>query len=428
MKIKKIDLEELDKITSDLSKSAKKLIFEICDLYYTRLPGSENEKKAQEYIYEKFKNIKSDEVSIQKFKIYPKFFLYWPRLSFLLFIFGLLFYLLIPLISFILIFLSVLNIILKTFSFTGFDIFFPKKESMNVIAKLKPKTQINGKSKRILIIGGHMDSTYEFPIASKLGTNGFNLLIPLGIWLLVILLGFLINAIVSILNSHMIRNIYEIVNIFSKPDWIYIIALVGTPYLGWLAINFIHNEPVAGANDNLSGISVIFEVFKYFSENKEVLTNLELWAVSFGSEEAGMIGSKTLAKEIKKKLQNNNFDSKEVWVINFDSVGSNGELHIATKEPLYRCKYLPNVYEELEKIAKKYDIKYVVKSLAAGTDSAPFGRLKIPATGIICFGDKKAPPNWHSLKDIPENIDERGLKNSVKLLVPFIIEVDESLN
>ncbi|MHA1339078.1 MAG: M28 family metallopeptidase [Promethearchaeota archaeon] len=420
-------LEELDNLSDKLGNKAKDLIFEICDIAYTRLPGSENEAKAQKYLYDKFKEIGADEVLIQKYKVYPKFFLYWPKLSFVLFVIGLAFYLWIPLISFIFIVLNILNIVLKSFSFTGFDIFFPKKESMNVIAKLYPKTRTDNKSKRILIIGGHTDSTYEFPIASKLGTKGFKILIPLAIWLIFLMLSILIISILEILDGKFVRSLSDISLIFSKPDWIFIIALIGLPYLAFLAFNFIHNEPVPGANDNLSGVAVIFETFKYFAENRDHLQNLELWAVCFGSEEAGMIGSKTLAKEIKRKLENGTLNAEEVWVVNFDSVGADGPLHIATKEPLYRCVYLPDVYMELEKIAKKYNIDCIVKSLAAGTDSSPFGRKGIPATGILCFGDGSAPPNWHSLQDTPKNINENGLKKSIKLLIPFIYEIDNSL-
>ncbi|MHA1849425.1 MAG: M28 family peptidase, partial [Promethearchaeota archaeon] len=147
--------------------------------------------------------------------------------------------------------------------------------------------------------------------------------------------------------------------------------------------------------------------------------------VSFGSEEGGMKGSKYFAKQIKNKILNEKNENVEYWVVNFDSIASKGPLLIATSEPLYRCKYLPDVYRMLEKSAKKASVNVEIKTLMAGTDSAPFGRLSIPATGIVCMGDGTAPTNWHSIDDTPENLEPEGIINSIKLGIQFIIDLDQ---
>jgi len=189
--------------------------------------------------------------------------------------------------------------------------------------------------------------------------------------------------------------------------------------------------PVAGANDNLSGVAVAVETFKYFAQHPEERpANVDLWAVCFGSEEGGMMGSKNMARDVRTMLDAGTFPGESIWVVNFDTVGANGPLHIATKEPMYRVgAYDPVVYTALAAAAAKAGVDHVVKSLpAGGTDSAPFGRLGIPAAGVLCFGDGTSPPNWHTRNDIPDNVDPRGLVNCIKMAIQFIQDVDQSLS
>ena len=88
---------------------------------------------------------------------------------------------------------------------------------------------------------------------------------------------------------------------------------------------------------------------------------------------------------------------------------------------------MPDVYTQMAASAGKAGVKVVVKSLAAGTDSAPFGRLGIPATGIVGMGEGYSPANWHSMTDTPENIEGAGIENCVKMGIQFIDDVDRAL-
>ena len=422
----KNDLEAAGK---ELGKEGTALIKEICDVAWTRLPGSKNEAEAQKFIHRKMAELGAEEIETQEFKVHSRFFRWWPEVSILLFYISILCYFIFPLLSAITSILAVFNIFMKMFSYDFLDILFKNKDSCNVIGKLKSKS--GETPKRIVIIGGHTDSNYEYPIGSKYGTKLIKLLIPVFLSMLIWMLVSIIKAFSSLSSGFILGIGAEAWTAFYAPLWFDFIlfgVLATIPYVSWVGLNMISSNPVPGANDNLSGVSVALSVLKYFSSKDKRPENIELWLIAFGSEEGGMKGSKHLAHIAKEQLQNGSFPAKELWVVNFDSIATKGALLIATKEPMYRCTYLPDVYEQLSKSAKKVNIPHNVKSLTAGTDSAPFGRLGIPAAGIVGMGEEHSPANWHSLEDTPENIEITGIENSIKLAIQFINDVDASLN
>ncbi len=419
--------------STEFGAEAQELIKSICSEAYTRLPGSEGELKGQHFIKHKFSEIGADEVIVQNFHVWPKFFRNWPRLSMLFFYLSILFYIFIPILGVIFSVFALINILLKVFSFEFFDYLFRKKNSLNVIAKQKSKKQQQNpenKPKMILLVGGHMDSNYEFPIGAKYGLKMTNFIIPVGIvmvlWILFAIIRFI--SLLLIADSWIDTNgfNYLVLNL----HWSIIFILISLPYVSWVGFNMISSRAVCGANDNLSGIAVITGILSYFHKHpEEKPENVEIWYVSFGSEEGGMKGSKALSKEIKEKIERNELGAEKIWVINFDSVGADGPLHIATKEPMYRVKaHSSEIIEQLSNSAKKANIEYIAKSCPAGTDSAPFSRLGIPAVGVLCFGRGHEPPNWHSMNDTPENVDVRGIDRSIRMTLQMIKDIDSILN
>ncbi len=414
---------ELELISKQLGAEGHQLIFDICKVAQYRLPGSEGEKKAQEFMQQKMKVLGADEVESSNFFTRAKFFKYWPKLSLLFYLISLVVFHFSPLLTILLILLMVANIVFKLFSYTALDVLFKNHPSSNVIAKLKAtKVDTDNKPKRIVIVGGHIDSTYEFPLGRKYGKKmiRFYIFVFIGavIWLLVSIIKLIYNA----LNGVPIIQF----NAFDF-SWYYILILALTPFIIWIAWNVVSTRPVQGANDNLSGIAVATGVLKYFSKNR--LSNVEIWAISFGAEEGGMAGSKALSKLLKEQLDEGSFPARSLWVVNFDSIAENAPLIIATAEPLYRVKsHNPGVYNALAKAAKKVNIESKLKKIDGGTDSAPFTRLGIPAVGIIAAGESGVPQNWHTREDIPENCDPIGIANAINVSIQFLLDIDESFS
>jgi hypothetical protein len=410
----------ISEIGEELGADGHQLIRDVCEVAWTRLPGSEGEQKAQEFLRGKLEEYGADEVDVRQYKVYSKFFLWWPRISIIFFYISMAFYFFVPVVAFAFALLATVNVLLKFFSFTFLDVFFPAKPSSNVVGKLHAsELGASGKPKRVVIIGGHTDSNYEYPIGGGMGMIKYvaPVFVMIGVWLLGTFILFILS-------------------LFGNPyglfwTWFFIIVVICIPYASWIGWGLVRNLPVAGANDNLSGVVVAVETLKYFAQHPEDRpANVDLWAVCFGSEEGGMIGSKTMAKDVRKMLDAKDFPGESVWVVNFDTVGANGPLHIATKEPMYRVgAYDPVVYTALDAAATQAGVDHFLKSLSAGgTDSAPFGRQAIPAAGVLCFGDGTSPPNWHTRNDVPDNIDPRGLANCIKMAIQFVKDADNELS
>nr|MDO8109038.1 M20/M25/M40 family metallo-hydrolase [Candidatus Sigynarchaeota archaeon] len=418
-------------MASDATAGAagKNLITEICKVAWTRLPGSDGEKRAQAFIQDKMKALGAATVEVQQYMAHSAFFRWWPVISILLFYLSLVMYHVFPLISLITAMLAISNVLLKLFSYEFLDVLFKKKPSSNVVGKVAPRD--GHPPKRIVIIGGHADSNYEYPIGSRFGTKLIPLLIPVFVSMAVGVLVSAIKFITALVVDGFILGFDAVAwRTFTAPGWldfIYLVILATVPYASWIGFRMISSNPVPGANDNLSGIAVTLLLLERFANPERRPKNIELWFVSFGSEEGGMKGSKHMARLVREALGKGNLGAPSAWIVNFDSIATRGPMVVANKEPLYRCTYLPEVYTQIEASAKKVGVDVIVKSLAAGTDSAPFGRAGIPATGIVGMGEGYSPANWHSLADTPENIEEAGIENCVKFGAQFIRDVDESL-
>ncbi|MHA1847207.1 MAG: hypothetical protein ACTSXU_06140, partial [Promethearchaeota archaeon] len=263
-------MENLDKNSVDLGNDAVKLIKDICDIAYTRLPGSDNERRAQEYIYELMKTYGAEDLEVHHFKVYSKFFRWWPAISVTLFLSSLAGYIFVPLVGLITSILALLNISFKLVSIEFLDHLFKKQNSCNVLGKIKPNKARERKKRLILILGGHADSNYEYPIGSKFGTKMVYLLISA---LLMMIISIIINM------AHFLQTLFppsiiglmplNIMDILDLSNWtnlFFFLLIFCVPYLIWLGFRMISSRPVPGANDNLSGISVIMTLLKFFSE------------------------------------------------------------------------------------------------------------------------------------------------------------------
>jgi putative aminopeptidase FrvX len=175
------------------------------------------------------------------------------------------------------------------------------------------------------------------------------------------------------------------------------------------------NKVVLGANDNLSAVAVTLGVGKWLQQNP--LQHTEVWLVSFACEE-NMRGSKRFAAAHKEDLQN-------AYLLNFDSVGA-GELYVLTAEPMYRTILTTHLCEEVVAAGRDegLEVPMGVPSFG-GTDASNFIKAGLQATAVVGISESGFIDNWHSLNDIPANIDESVLVDAVRLAVSFLRRTDE---
>ncbi|MFX0004921.1 MAG: hypothetical protein ACFE9J_15760, partial [Candidatus Hermodarchaeota archaeon] len=146
------------------------IVQKIIDECGPRMPCSPQEAKAAELIKKELEHT-CDEVIIEKFTCHPRAALGWIRIALILVISSFCLFFLIQMFLYsnwmfifsilasFLTFLAVLIAWEEFFSYKEFvDPIFKKKESQNVIGKIKP----DGEIKKILIFSGHHDSALQF--------------------------------------------------------------------------------------------------------------------------------------------------------------------------------------------------------------------------------------------------------------------------
>lgn len=416
----------------------------ICKYIGPRLATRDEEHKAINYIKEELDK-SCDETFTQDFKTaytaYPRglvrfgggmclisfFFLFtgFPFITILLSLIGL---------------LSAITELL--FLKSTIDIFYKKGTSRNIFGKIKPKN--SGDPKLYLIFGGHSDSAFELPYAKK-GVPAMQHrlygAIALGvfaiIWALIKTFIILFNIQIFTISGIPILG-FNLFNI-NLMDFILL-----TPFIIWLIyflqilFRFFGKNIVKGANDNLSGVSVSVAIAKYLNKEENRPKNIEVWCGSFGAEEAGQRGSRAFVQQTPKKVLNNSYS------IILESVGGGEGIGILKAETMYLTInkkfpfihpiiHSPDVYDRLYKaygIAKSkkkgFPISELVIAKFAGTDAVRFSEKGYKSCAIVGGGiETKFIKNWHSLDDVPENLNKDLMKAVLNICLEFIELVDK---
>ena len=135
----------------------------VCERYKNRAPGTESERKAQEFFRDELKKY-ADEVEMEDFDLHPHAFMGFIILAGLFSLISVFMYwlapkgMVFPIIGMVLTFVSILMFIFEFLMYRSFvDFLFPKRVSRNVMARRKP----SGEVKRRIIFGGHADAAFE---------------------------------------------------------------------------------------------------------------------------------------------------------------------------------------------------------------------------------------------------------------------------
>ncbi len=378
----------------------------ICDEAGPRIGGSEEEKKAGELIYNNMSSF-CDNVEKHEFECHPGGFLDWIYITAVLYIAGVISYFFIPLLSVILIFLAILVFFFQQMLLLEVvDFFFPKKKSFHVIGKIKPQITPT----KLVLLAGHHDSAYEFPLLSKLGEKSAYLIIS-------VLLITLVNIILGILKTILI--IINAVDYIMLVDTIQLIFFIIGVVLVLIIAKFLRsNKVVMGANDNLSAVAAAIECGKYFSKNKLIET--ELWIVSFAGEEH-MRGSKRFVSKYRHELM-----EREAMLFNLECLSADRFL-LATAETTFLAKHSKRVIDFVKQAAEDLKISIEVGPLKfAGSDAANFSRKGLQATTLFGLSIKGTPTDWHTLRDLPERLNGASIAKGAEIALHFVELVDKS--
>jgi hypothetical protein len=327
-------------------------------------------------------------------------------------------------------------IVQDVLGFELLDSLVKKKQSGNVIGTLrKPGT---GNAERLLILSGHHDSAAEITWLRLLGDvkrfflrsgphdgasgKGWLCLLDYGFYLLT---GTLVIGFITILAMSIIQLTGVITGNAST-------VRLGT--LGWVLLAYplvpsmvfalffclerTDGGTVPGAVDNLSGSALAVAMCRFLVKNPAYIPpNTEIRFISFGSEEAGLRGSRRYVERHLDELKR--LDAR---LLNFEMV-AHPEIPIYTSDVNGTVKNSPEMVESAIAAAKRAGVPYTTKSASLGvaTDAGPFSRAGLKATTLLPF---KVPQQqialYHQKWDGPEVLTIEPLLNVLKLAFEWV--------
>ena len=291
------------------------------------------------------------------------------------------------------------------------DPFFKKEPSFNVIGTLrKPGTQ---NVKRLLILSGHHDSAWE---------NNWIRIIGYGFFFAsaTFFLGLIVLPVMSFI---------QLIGMISGS-----VEIVRTGTLGWLLLvfpivpsiifaMFFHQRGknggvVPGAVDNLSASALTVALCRFLVQNPaDIPEDTEIRFVSFGSEEAGLRGSRHYVERHLAELKR--LDAR---LLNIEMVAY-PEITILRSDKNGVVKASAEMVRSVVAAAERAGVPYKVQaaSLGTGTDAAPFSQAGLKATTLVPF---KMPQQmvafYHQRWDRPENMTLEPLINVLKLTLEWV--------
>ena len=285
------------------------------------------------------------------------------------------------------------------------DIALPKRTSGNVIGKINP----SGDVQRVLIFAGHHDSAFRMPLLER---RTFRV----GPVMLLVLVA-------------------STLSLLGLSTWITFGSLLGASPGGGLAqtvilclggagavcavvlpAGLVRADTVMGANDNLSAVAVALSLAEEASRNRPEHT--ELWFISFGSEEVGLVGSRAFVERHKKDLE-------RATLVNLESFGQQGSLRVITSELMAGTRHDPHTVALVRSAARAANIAMEPHWLPGGlTDAASFSRKGLAATTVIRLDRQNYFDHYHNPGDDLPAIREEGLQEAFQLCVQVIREVD----
>lgn len=169
-----------------------------------------------------------------------------------------------------------------------------------------------------------------------------------------------------------------------------------------LGAHFDSVKNCPGANDNATGVSLIYAVAQHLAKLKNRKYNV--YIVFFDEEERGLVGSRAFAKRIKKEGVN------LVAAHTVDQMGwdDDGDLGIELEMP---TDALRNFYL---KVAKDHGFDFPIhRTKVTSTDHKAFREIGFDAVGITEeYKNKDTTPHYHKPTDTFETVNLAYLKST----------------
>ena len=291
------------------------------------------------------------------------------------------------------------------------DPLFPKKQSTNVVGRLrKPGTE---DVKRVLILSGHHDSALE------------------NTWLRLTGYGFFILSAIFFVGTVtlVVMCLIQLVGLIVGSE-----AVVRSGTLGWAPLVFLmapsivyalfltrgrrDGGVVPGAADNLSACAEVAAMSRFLVHHPDQIPDqTEVRFISFGSEEAGLRGSRRYVERHLEELK-----QLDARLLNYEIV-AHQEIAIMDSDVNGTVRNSPVMVRGVVDAARRAGVPFKIGAAAfgAGSDAAPFSRAGLRALTLMCF---KVPQQqlafYHQDRDTPDVLTIEPLLNVLKLTLEWV--------
>ncbi len=411
-------------ITPNDARYAYDIVKTICTEVGPGLPGSPQERGRAEIIKKEFEShLGAENVIVEEFTVAPGAFLGSLPVSALFTLIAALLNISIgrlmgipswvtAIAALVFSIISLLTFFFEYISYFEFvDPFFKKKQSVNVAGTLcKPGTK---EVKRLLILSGHHDSALENTWFRFLG-YGFYVTVP------TILLGFIAMLVMSAIQLAGLITGHAGIIRTGTLGW----AMLAFPIVPSVIFAMFFNRgrknggTVPGAADNLSASALLVAMCRFLVKNPAYIpSDMEIRFVSFGSEEAGLRGSRRYVERHQDELKR--LDAR---LLNIETV-AHPEIAILTSD-VNGVKNSPEMVKSVAAAAERAGVPYKVKSYptgGGGSDAGSFSQAGLKAATLLPF---KVPQQivafYHQKWDGPEILTIDPLLNVLKLALEWI--------
>ena len=314
---------------------------------------------------------------------------------------------------------------------TCFDWCFKHKVSQNTYAELLPE---DGKYDYTIYLTGHTDTSWTLKLSASQYKLGFvGVVLRLGLGAIAVALVTMVSIALTVLimmyqygdnlDQRTLFNVLEAYGILSQ------IALYGSPLA--IACSFLltmYNEKTEeiaspGAMDNATGVSIAYQVVKYYKENPDKMPkNCRIIDCNVGAEESGLRGSIAFTRKHKEDGMLDN-----AYHINIDSIADAEHFEVIHGDS-WLCphfdKDLENMFFDAMKeagIQKPGNIANPV----GGCDSTPFQRAGVKS---ITFAAQNPVMSdyYHTFRDVPERFSPDTVGLGLDVVLRVISKIEES--
>lgn len=314
---------------------------------------------------------------------------------------------------------------------TCFDWCFKHKVSHNTYAELLPD---DGKYDYTIFLSGHTDTSWTLKLSAsqnKLGFVGVVLRLALGAIAVaaVTIVSVVMLILIMMLNYGTDTLSYDtLVNTAKAYYVIKQMVLYSSPIVIICAFLLtMYNEKTEaiaspGAMDNATGVSIAYQVVKYYKENPDKMPkNCRIINCNIGAEESGLRGSIAFTRKHKNDGMLDN-----AYHINIDSVADEDHFEVIHGDS-WLC---PHFDKDLERMFKESMREAGIKNPGdianpvGGCDSTPFQKSGVKS---ITFAAQNPVMShyYHTYNDVPERFSAETVGLGLDVVLRVIDKIDQ---